>query len=479
MCRLMNYCYICCMKHFKAVSITFIIIIAVIFGCNVFYLVNLYASIRATVEKDVMSALADADLDELWIRANYANGEVLMQADSGNDTIPRHGELSAGINNDGTMVAESRVNGEVVSKQTLETDKDFSFSNLFSQTIGRQLHAMIDRYVPANLAVMDSVLTERLNNRYIFPGYVSTQVVDGNGNVIIPSDVLSNGDYDEFSYCFNPEADMYYRLYITPLTRHIISEMSGVVITVFLLMFSFALAFWYLFHTVSKLRTIEEMKDDFVSNMTHELKTPLAVAYSANDALLNYDTGNDAVKREQYLRIANRQLKLLRELVENILALSMERRKTMKLKMESIQLSPFIEDIAEAQRMRSDKVITINVETHGDVTVLADRTHLSNILGNLIDNAIKYSGDEVNILIKCDASGICVVDNGIGIPAKALPYLFNKFYRVPRGNLMDVRGYGIGLYYVKSILDRMGWKISVKSIVNEGSEFIIRFSGNE
>lgn len=244
-------------------------------------------------------------------------------------------------------------------------------------------------------------------------------------------------------------------------------------------MFSFALAFWYLFHTVSKLRTIEEMKDDFVSNMTHELKTPLAVAYSANDALLNYDTGNDAVKREQYLRIANRQLKLLRELVENILALSMERRKTMKLKMESIQLSPFIEDIAEAQRMRSDKVITINVETHGDVTVLADRTHLSNILGNLIDNAIKYSGDEVNILIKCDASGICVVDNGIGIPAKALPYLFNKFYRVPRGNLMDVRGYGIGLYYVKSILDRMGWKISVKSIVNEGSEFIIRFSGNE
>lgn len=377
------------------------------------------------------------------------------------------------------MVAESRVNGEVVSKQTLETDKDFSFSNLFSQTIGRQLHAMIDRYVPANLAVMDSVLTERLNNRYIFPEYVSTQVVDGNGNVIIPSDVLSNGDYDEFSYCFNPEADMYYRLYITPLTRHIISEMSGVVITVFLLMFSFALAFWYLFNTVSKLRTIEEMKDDFVSNMTHELKTPLAVAYSANDALLNYDTGNDAVKREQYLRIANRQLKLLRELVENILALSMERRKTMKLKMESIQLSPFIEDIAEAQRMRSDKVITINVETHGDVTVLADRTHLSNILGNLIDNAIKYSGDEVNILIKCDTSGICVVDNGIGIPAKALPYLFNKFYRVPRGNLMDVRGYGIGLYYVKSILDKMGWKISVKSIVNAGSEFIIRFSGNE
>ncbi len=85
---------------------------------------------------------------------------------------------------------------------------------------------------------------------------------------------------------------------MTPLTRHIMSQMLGVIITVFLLMAAFSLAFRYLFLTVSHLRTIEEMKDDFVSNMTHELKTPIAIAYSANDALLNYDADNDPDKRK-------------------------------------------------------------------------------------------------------------------------------------------------------------------------------------
>ena len=147
------------------------------------------------------------------------------------------------------------------------------------------------------------------------------------------------------------------------------------------------------------MRTIEEMKDDFVSNMTHELKTPIAIAYSANDALLNYDAGNDPDKRDRYLIIANKQLKRLGELVENILAMSMERRKTMKLKPETILLLPFVEEIAAAQRMRGEKVIAINVEVDEGVSIKADTTHLSNILNNLIDNAIKYSGDSVAITI--------------------------------------------------------------------------------
>lgn len=221
------------------------------------------------------------------------------------------------------------------------------------------------------------------------------------------------------------------------------------------------------------------MKDDFVSNMTHELKTPIAIAYSANDALLNYDTSNDPQKKETYLNIANKQLKRLGELVENILAMSMERRKTMKLKPETILLRPFVEEIAVVQRMRGDKDITITVAVDEQACVEADRTHFANVLNNLIDNAIKYSGDSVEISIQGNDSEISVSDNGIGIPSKSIPYLFNKFYRVPQGNRQDVRGYGIGLYYVKSILDRMGWSVGVKSNEGKGSVFTIRFSGDE
>ncbi len=170
--------------------------------------------------------------------------------------------------------------------------------------------------------------------------------------------------------------------------------------------------------------------------------------------------------------------KRLGELVENILAMSMERRKTMKLKPETVPLLPFVEEIAAAQRMRGEKEIAINVEVDEGVSIKADTTHLSNILNNLIDNAIKYSGDSVVITITGNGKEISVADNGLGIPAKSIPYLFNKFYRVPHGNLQEVRGYGIGLYYVKSILDRTGWSISVKSKEGEGSIFTIK-TGND
>lgn len=179
-----------------------------------------------------------------------------------------------------------------------------------------------------------------------------------------------------------------------------------------------------------------------------------------------------------YLKIANKQLKRLGELVENILAMSMERRKTMKLKPERVLLRPFIEEIAAAQRMRGEKEITINEEVGEDVSIEADKTHLANVLNNLIDNAVKYSGDSVEITISATEREISVADNGIGIPARSIPYLFNKFYRVPHGNRQDVRGYGIGLYYVKSILDKMGWDIYVKSKEKEGSIFTIKISND-
>ena len=159
--------------------------------------------------------------------------------------------------------------------------------------------------------------------------------------------------------------------------------------------------------------------------------------------------------------------------------MSMERRKTMKFRPEDIQLREFVEEIAAAQRMRGDKDITINVNVADNIVVEADTTHLANVLNNLIDNAIKYSDESVEISISCDNNELSVRDNGIGIPSKSIPYLFNKFYRVPHGNQQDVRGYGIGLYYVKSILDKMGWVIEVKSTEGKGSVFIIKFNKDE
>lgn len=473
------------MKRFKTISTTFIIVIAIIFGCNVYYLISLYNSIRANVERDVMTAIADADIDDMWERSDRANraAAAARQAyiENGDSVIEKHGSVS-GVKDDAGNFVTTATNKEgktTVNKTPLRRDR--SYTNQMVNDMSQQMHQSMDPYVDFNLTIMDSVLLERLADRNIYPEFLAVEVTDSDGNIYrgnIHAPKNTSG-YDVFSLCFNPQADMYYRAYMTPLTRHILSQMLGVIITVFLLLVAFTLAFWYLLHTVSKMRTIEEMKDDFVSNMTHELKTPIAIAYSANDALLNYDTNNDPQKKVAYLNIANRQLKRLGELVENILAMSMERRKTMKLKPETIALKPFVEEIASGHRMRSDKEITIRVNADGNASVHADKNHFANVMNNLIDNAIKYSYDSVTITISCDDSSISVSDNGIGIPAKSLPYLFNKFYRVPHGNRQDVRGYGIGLYYVKSILDKMGWDIEVSSKEGEGSVFTIKYDRNE
>ena len=471
------------MKRFKTISTTFIVVIAVIFSCNVYYLISLYNSIRTDVERDVMTALADADIDDLMYRAGRAQAlasNVQMQEDIEEYNAPRKAEASTYKDENGQLISvRTEADGTVIEERAMLSENS-SYSNQMVDAMSRQFHAIMDKYIPYDMEVMDSVLYNQLSNRFIYPDFLCVEVVNSNDSVICGNPKF-NGEsgLDSFSFNINPDEGIYYKAYMTPLTRHILSQMFGIIITVFLLMVAFSLAFWYLFRTVSRLRTIEEMKDDFVSNMTHELKTPIAIAYSANDALLNYDTTNDPDKKTKYLTIANKQLKRLGELVENILAMSMERRKTMKLRPEDIQLREFVEEIAAAQRMRGDKDITINVNVADNIVVEADTTHLANVLNNLIDNAIKYSDESVEITITGDNHDLSVRDNGIGIPSKSIPYLFNKFYRVPHGNRQDVRGYGIGLYYVKSILDKMGWDIEAKSTEGEGSVFTIKFSKDE
>lgn len=467
------------MKRFKTISTSFVIVIAIIFGCNVFYLVNLYNSIRDNVERDVLTALADADIDDLMYRAGRAQAlasNVQVQDDI--EEYQAHGKAEATTYRDenGMLISvRTEADGTVVEEKQMLSENS-SYSNQMVDAMSRQFHAVMDKYIPYDMAVMDSVLRNQLSHRFIHPDFLCVEVVNSNDSIICGNPkIKGKSGLDTFRLNINTDEGIYYKAYMTPLTRHILSQMLGVIITVFLLMIVFSMAFWYLFHTVSRLRTIEEMKDDFVSNMTHELKTPIAIAYSANDALLNYDTDNDPAKKKKYLSIANKQLKRLGELVENILAMSMERRKTMKLKPKIIQLRPFIEEIVAAQQMRGDKEISISVDVTDNVTIKADNTHLYNVLNNLIDNAIKYSGDTVIITITGDDKELLIADNGIGIPSKSIPYLFNKFYRVPHGNRQDVRGYGIGLYYVKSMVEAMGWSIVVRSKEGEGSIFTIKF----
>ena len=165
-------------------------------------------------------------------------------------------------------------------------------------------------------------------------------------------------------------------------------------------------------------------------------------------------------------------------MVEQILSLSLEHKKDFKLKFEPTQLKELIDKIIEQQTIKSSKPFQTELEIKPDTICLdADRTHLYNVISNIIDNAIKYSGD--NPVIRISATGtedhiqIRITDNGIGINKENLPHIFDKFYRIPNEKGSPVKGYGIGLFYVRTMVQKHNGTIKVESIPGKGSSFTI------
>ncbi|MDE6263738.1 MAG: HAMP domain-containing histidine kinase, partial [Paramuribaculum sp.] len=444
-------------------------------GYNIYCLFGLYSTITRQTNEMIMNSLRDADLDEILNRPN-----LFPEPDSLPSYKGKALSQSRSIKGDTLRVTVLGENDSILEERFVLLPTGTNYSDIMVNEIGYGAHQTIDPIFPGNISDMDSLFRLSLSRKGIFPKVASVLQVSESGEVIAgdPS-VRMDTELDSVSSCYNILTGDYYVAYYSSPLGYILRQMEGIIISTLAIIILITIALWYLFHTVSKLRTIEEMKDDFVSNMTHELKTPISIAYSANDALLNYEAANNPEKRETYLKIANKQLRRLSELVENILAMSMERRKTMQLHPEPVNLRYLMDEIAAAQLMRSEKEISIEVEGAEDIVLNADKTCLTNVINNLVDNSIKYSGEKVTIGIEFNADTISVADNGFGIPAKSVPYIFNKFYRVPHGNRQDVRGYGIGLYYVKSIVDKMGWKIDVISKEGVGTLFTIKFGGYE
>ena len=241
-----------------------------------------------------------------------------------------------------------------------------------------------------------------------------------------------------------------------------------------ILILSFAYMFWFLIHQ----KTVEQLKDDFTHNVTHELKTPIAITYAAIEAMIHYNITGNKEKTNKYLHICHEEVLRLGNMVEQILSLGLERKKDFKLKYERVDLNGLLDKIVEQQSIKSSKPFHVGLESIPDRIILeADRTHLYNILSNILDNAIKYSGDSPHIQITAEERNgsviIRITDNGIGIEEEHLAHIFDKFYRVSNSKRPPVRGYGIGLFYVKTMIHMHNGTIRVESQPGKGSCFII------
>ena len=261
------------------------------------------------------------------------------------------------------------------------------------------------------------------------------------------------------------------------MTGYILLNMSGIIFTSLMVVAIVIFSFWFFIRTLKKQMELDEMKSSFTSNITHELKTPIAVAYAANDALLNYGLADNPVKREEYLLDTREQLEKLSALVERILSMSMKERGNFRLDVSETNIRDMFEKIVQETRLRTAKACDIQIEADENLTAVFDAKLMSSVVSTLVDNAVKYSGEPVRILLKAirksDKLFISVSDNGIGIAPEHQRHVFEKFYRVPHGDVHEVKGYGIGLYFAKTIVERHGGRISLTSTPGEGSTFTI------
>jgi two-component system, OmpR family, phosphate regulon sensor histidine kinase PhoR len=239
--------------------------------------------------------------------------------------------------------------------------------------------------------------------------------------------------------------------------------------------------FAYSLYVLMKEKRLAEMKKDFINNMTHELKTPIANIAVASDLLKNQQLNLSAEKIQNYASIIQKENERLKGQVERVLTMAFLEERTIDLKRESLNINELVEDISRNFALRiGQRKGKIQVKTDAIQPVLnADKFHLSNVIYSLLDNADKYSPTAPNITLTTENTSkglrVTVADAGIGIDPSLQRLVFDKFYRVPTGDVHNVKGFGLGLSYAKMIVAAHGGAIGVESELGRGSRFFLDF----
>jgi len=237
------------------------------------------------------------------------------------------------------------------------------------------------------------------------------------------------------------------------------------------------LFFMYSIWVIVKQKRLSELQRDFINNMTHEFKTPISSIKIAADVLAKDETILDNSRLSNYSKIIIDQNKRLNDQVEKVLNIARLEKDNLKLKKENFDLVAELKSILENEKIKlNEGQLTYDLPTD-EIIIEADKLHFINVITNIIDNAVKYSKDEpeVHLILirKNNKVRIKIADKGIGIPKEQTKEVFDKFYRVSTGDIHDVKGFGLGLFYVKNISQAHGWLPKLESEMGKGTTFTL------
>ncbi|MDX2247196.1 MAG: HAMP domain-containing sensor histidine kinase [Bacteroidia bacterium] len=270
-----------------------------------------------------------------------------------------------------------------------------------------------------------------------------------------------------------------YAVYINDYQGFILKKIVPEVLFSLFLFVSISLAYFLTYRNLRNQQRLNQLKNDFISNVTHELKTPITTVSVAIEALRNFNALDDPNRTREYLDISQQELNRLAILVDRVLKMSLFEKAEPELKMETVNLREIIQEILGSMKLQferlSAKVSFYSPETPFSLT--GDRLHLTSVVYNLIDNALKYGGEKPQIEISLgETSGqirLSVKDFGMGIAAEYREKIFEKFFRVPTGDRHNIKGHGLGLSYVASVVEKHQGTISVESQPGKGSCFTV------
>ena len=299
---------------------------------------------------------------------------------------------------------------------------------------------------------------------YLFPDYTDTSSFE-NAYKVPLFEKLHSPDYASIYF---PNKNSYLLQQMWP---SILGSLILIIITIF--------SFWFILSTIYRQKQLSEIKSDFINNMTHELKTPITTVSLAIEAMKDFNILESKEQTWKYLDIAESENKRLALLVDRILKVAAYQREDIKLNLENVELHKAISDVIkniEVQIVKKNGSITKKFSPE-EAIINVDKVHFNNMIYNLLDNAIKYSvlKPEIIVSTKIEKSGftIRIADNGIGISKQYQEKVFDKFYRVSTGDIHEVKGHGLGLSYVKDIVEMHEGRISLSSEIGNGSTFSV------
>ncbi len=398
------------------------------------------------------------------------------------------------------LISMDSINNELYNDMlTMQGPEDFERiiqkSNLAQEVINEMIDGNqpfdIEKYLDVD--ILDSLLHQEISNQDIKTKFEYGVYSTSKGKMIFEkgekhkSELMKEGFvFALYPYEFLEHPD-YLMIYFPYEIRYLLKQMAVIIFISLILIVIILMLFIYVIKVIVWQKRLSEMKNDFINNMTHEIKTPISTISLACEALSDREIKKNQMLSDNYLKVINDENTRLGGIADKILQAATIEKDDFKLKREKVNIHEIIDSVINnigIQVEVNDGKISCKYNAAKPV-LNGDKMHLISVISNLLDNANKYTPKRPLIKVVTDnySDGlkICIIDNGVGISKENQKKIFDKLYRVPTGNVHDVKGFGLGLSYVKAIIDQHGGKITIDSELKKGSKFCVflPFSGKK